>query len=121
MPKRFDDCDRVALVTGSDSGVGEAIAVALANGEFDVGRLDLTRLPGAALAVDEPADAHGGRGVLVNNAGTGARRMIDAGSGGRIIKIISAHEHGRGLVRRGRRNAAHGTPGRLPPAKRRLA
>jgi NAD(P)-dependent dehydrogenase (short-subunit alcohol dehydrogenase family) len=29
MPNRFDDYDRVAVVTGSDSGIGEAIAVAI--------------------------------------------------------------------------------------------
>jgi hypothetical protein len=37
MPKRFHDYDRVAVVTGSDSGIGEAIAVALANAGFDIG------------------------------------------------------------------------------------
>ena len=98
MPRRYDDYDRVAIVTGSDSGIGEAVAVALAAAGFDVGvtyhsdkdgaettaakvrdagrrcevrRLDLTALPGAADVVDDLAGALGGLGVLVNNAGTG--------------------------------------------------
>ncbi len=98
MPRRYEDYDRVAVVTGSDSGIGESIAVALARAGFDVGityldddagakevagkvraagrraeirRLDLRELPGAAAAVDELADALGGLGVLVNCAGTG--------------------------------------------------
>jgi len=89
---------KVAVVTGSDSGIGEAIAVALAEAGFDVGvtyrsdnagaqstaekvraagrrcevrPLDLTDLPQAAEVVDELADALGGLGVLVNCAGTG--------------------------------------------------
>jgi len=100
MPQRYDDYDRVAVVTGSDSGIGEAVAVALARAGFDVGvtfrsdaagaastaakvreldrrcevrRLDLTDLPAAADVVDELAEALGGLGVLVNNAGVGAR------------------------------------------------
>jgi NAD(P)-dependent dehydrogenase (short-subunit alcohol dehydrogenase family) len=105
MVQRFADYDRVAVVTGSDSGIGAAVAVALAGDGFDVGvtwhtdetgarttaervraagrkceirRLDLTRLPDAADAVDELADALGGLGVLVNNAGTGINtRAVD--------------------------------------------
>jgi hypothetical protein len=107
MPQRYDDYDRVAVVTGSDSGIGEAIAVALAGAGFDVGvtfrsdqagadgvaakvravgrrsevrHLDLTRLPESAAAVDELADALGGLGVLVNCAGTGiATPVVDTG------------------------------------------
>ncbi|HEV7726285.1 MAG TPA: SDR family oxidoreductase [Modestobacter sp.] len=89
---------RVAVVTGSESGMGRAIAVALAGSGFDVGvtwyrdeaegeataeevrragrraevrHLDLTQLPGAADVVDELAEALGGIDVLVNDAGTG--------------------------------------------------
>ena len=142
---------RVAIVTGSDSGIGKATAVALAEAGYDVGvtwhtdeagakgtveevvarerraelrRRDLTDLPGVAGVVDELADALGGLDVLVNNAGTGvtepflemeldswshvldvdltgqmlcaqraARRMVEAGRGGRIVNVTSIHEH----------------------------
>lgn len=100
MPRRYDDYDRVAIVTGSDSGIGAAIAVALADAGFDVGvtwhsdepgarqtadgvvargrraevaRLDLTDLPDAVLVLDDLRTRLGGLGVLVNNAGVGAR------------------------------------------------
>ena len=86
------------MVTGSESGIGRAVAVALAERGFDVGitrhrdvehaqrtadevrragrraeirALDLTRLPQAADVIDDLADALGGIGVLVNCAGTG--------------------------------------------------
>lgn len=102
-----DDYDRVAIVTGSDSGIGEATAVALANAGFDVGvtyrsdeagaeqtaakvreagrrcavrQVDLAVLPGAAEVIDELADALSGLGVLVNCAGTGiATPVVETG------------------------------------------
>jgi NAD(P)-dependent dehydrogenase (short-subunit alcohol dehydrogenase family) len=88
----------VAIVTASDSGIGKATAVKLAQSGFDLGitwhqdeegakdtareveekgrraeirQLDLTKLPQAADVIDELADALGGIDVLVNNAGTG--------------------------------------------------
>ena len=88
----------VAVVTASDSGIGEASAVALARRGFDVGitwrsdeqgaqeaaaqvrdagrraeirRLDLSDATAGARVVDELAEALGGLDVLVNNAGTG--------------------------------------------------
>jgi NAD(P)-dependent dehydrogenase (short-subunit alcohol dehydrogenase family) len=92
------DHPRIAVVTGSESGIGRAVAVALAEQGYDIGitrhrdvehaqrtadevrktgrraeirALDLTRLPEAAEVVDDLADALGGIGVLVNCAGTG--------------------------------------------------
>lgn len=89
---------RVAIVTGSDSGIGKASAVALAEAGFDVGltwhedqkgaedtaaqvrakgrraevrRLDLGALPQAGDVIDALADALGGLDVFVNNAGVG--------------------------------------------------
>ncbi|WP_229072844.1 SDR family oxidoreductase [Actinoplanes sp. DH11] len=106
MPKR-DNYDRIAVVTGSDSGIGEATAIALAKAGFDVGvtfrsddkgaqevaakvratgrrcevrHLDLSRLPAAADVIDDFAAAFGGLGVLVNCAGTGiSTPVIDTG------------------------------------------
>src|SRR3712207_6470269 len=142
----------VAIVTGSDSGIGQESAKALAENGFDVGitykedeagaretleaveaagrraeirQQDLTNLPEAANVIDELADSLGGLDILVNNAGTGdptgeflklsydewrqvidtnlsgaflcsqraARRMVEAGNGGRIINKTSVHEH----------------------------
>jgi NAD(P)-dependent dehydrogenase (short-subunit alcohol dehydrogenase family) len=140
-----------AIVTGSDSGIGRATAVAFAERGFDVGvtwhedeegardtareveskgrraevrRLDLADVEQVARVVGELADSLGGLDVFVNNAGTGhstpflevsldewrhivdvdltgafvagqeaARRMVDAGRGGRIVNVTSVHEH----------------------------
>src|SRR3712207_2447203 len=91
----------VAIVTGSDSGIGKASAVALAERGFDVGvtwhedgggardtvgeveatgrraevrQLDLTDVCAGARVIGELADALGGVDVLVNNAGTGHKK-----------------------------------------------
>jgi NAD(P)-dependent dehydrogenase (short-subunit alcohol dehydrogenase family) len=89
--------DRLAIVTGADSGMGKATAELLATEGFDVGitfhtdeagaedtrkaveqrgqRCFVARQdqasPSTADVVDQLADQLGGLGVLVNNAGTG--------------------------------------------------
>jgi NAD(P)-dependent dehydrogenase (short-subunit alcohol dehydrogenase family) len=137
-----------AIVTGSDSGIGRATAVALARrghavgitwhtdeagahetarligGPHAIARLDLAAGQAVGAVIDDLADALGGLDVLVNNAGanhrataldddlpgwrralevnlTGpflcaqaaARRMVSAGTGGRIVNVTSIHEH----------------------------
>ena len=89
---------RCAIVTASDSGIGKATAVALAQAGYDVGvtwhtdedgangtaqeiraagrtavvrQLDLEDLSSAQPTINEMAEALGGLDVLVNNAGRG--------------------------------------------------
>ncbi|MEU1999564.1 SDR family oxidoreductase [Nocardia gamkensis] len=103
LPEDRAGAPRRAVVTGGDSGIGAAIAVALAAGGTDVGltfhsdrrgaedtaaqvrekgrtaavrRLDLANLPSAASVVDELADELGGLDVLVNCAGTGSAQKV---------------------------------------------
>jgi NAD(P)-dependent dehydrogenase (short-subunit alcohol dehydrogenase family) len=141
---------RTAIVTASDSGIGRATAIALAEVGMDIGitwhsdeagadetaaavrdlgrkavvtRLDVSELEKCGDVVDALADDLGGVDVFINNAGTGggemfldttleswrhvvatdldgpfvciqriARRMVNAGSGGRIIGVTSVHE-----------------------------
>ncbi|MFP3579761.1 SDR family oxidoreductase [Arthrobacter sp. fls2-241-R2A-200] len=141
---------RTAIVTGSDSGIGRATAVALAQAGMDVGvtwhsdeqgaeataeeirslgrkavvkQLDTTKPSETAATVDQLAEELGGVDVFVNNSGTGdgtkfldldyetwmttlntnlngafvamqaaAKRMVQAGRGGRIIAVTSVHE-----------------------------
>jgi NAD(P)-dependent dehydrogenase (short-subunit alcohol dehydrogenase family) len=140
-----------AIVTGGNSGIGRATAVALAAAGFDVGftwhaeaeraetavreiaehgrraealQADLHDGEAGARVIGELADALGGVDCFVSNAGYGAsapvlqitaeewrgvvevdltaaflcfqaaaRRMVDAGRGGRVIFVTSVHEH----------------------------
>ena len=140
-----------AIITGSDSGIGKATAVALARRGHDVGitysrdadgaqaaaeevrshdrraevrHLDLTQSAEVQPMIEELGNALGGLDVLVNNAGTragtpflelelaqwrdvlevdltgalltaqaAARRMVAAGTRGRIVNVTSVHEH----------------------------
>jgi NAD(P)-dependent dehydrogenase (short-subunit alcohol dehydrogenase family) len=149
--QQAEEAPRTAIVTGADSGIGRATAVALAIAGMDVGityhsdeegatetarevrshgrraeivRLDASDAPACGAVVDELCDRLGGIDVFVNNAGTGsstpfldqsweewrhvvatdldgpfaclqraARRMVDAGRGGRLIAVTSVHEH----------------------------
>ncbi|ADD42453.1 SDR family oxidoreductase [Stackebrandtia nassauensis] len=96
---------RTAVITGSDSGIGRAIAAAFAGGGLNLGitynrdeqgakntaaearqlgaettvrHLNLAELPEAADVIDELANELGGIDVLVNCSGTGsAEAMID--------------------------------------------
>ncbi len=146
-----DFTPRHAIVTGSDSGIGAATALALAAAGVDVAvtyhsdkdgaeetaaavrargaraivaQFDATDFDSVPGAVNAMADELGGLDVFVNNAGggaggpfldldmdawrtdialnldgaflamhTAARRMVDAGRGGRLIAVSSVHEH----------------------------
>ncbi|BDU06900.1 SDR family oxidoreductase [Nocardia cyriacigeorgica] len=103
LPKERIGAPLRAVVTGSDSGIGRAVAVALAGGGVDVGityhadeqgaartadlvrergarpavrQLDLGDLPTSTAVIDELATELGGLDVLVNCAGTGSATLV---------------------------------------------
>jgi NAD(P)-dependent dehydrogenase (short-subunit alcohol dehydrogenase family) len=133
--------ERLAIVTGADSGIGKATAELLAAEGFDVGityhtdeagaadtkagieergqrcfvaHQDLSR-PDTADVVDELAEQLGGLGVLVNNAGTGQSTPVLEVSFEEWRKVVSTDLEGPFLCaqRAARRMAAHGRGGRI--------
>jgi NAD(P)-dependent dehydrogenase (short-subunit alcohol dehydrogenase family) len=133
---------RIAIVTGSESGIGRAVAVALAEQGCDVGitwyrdrdageataaqvralgrraevrHLDLTDLPDATAVVDELADALGGIDVLVNDAGTGHTTPILELDYGTWREVLATDLDGAFLClqRAARRMVAAGRGGRI--------
>jgi NAD(P)-dependent dehydrogenase (short-subunit alcohol dehydrogenase family) len=137
-----DSAPRVAIVTGSESGIGRATAVALAEQGFDLGitwyreqaaaeataeevralgrraevrHLDLTQLPGAADVIDDLAEALGGVDVLVNDAGTGHSTPILDLDYGTWREVLATDLDGAFLClqRAARRMVAAGRGGRI--------
>jgi NAD(P)-dependent dehydrogenase (short-subunit alcohol dehydrogenase family) len=133
---------RYAIVTGSDSGIGRATAVALARAGLDVGvtwhedekgalgtadevtatgraaevrRLDLTDLPRAADVVDELAEALGGVDVLVNCSGTGVAQPFLDTPYEKWREVLTVDLDGAMLCaqRAARRMVAQGSGGRI--------
>ncbi|WP_350278747.1 SDR family oxidoreductase [Kribbella sp. HUAS MG21] len=131
-----------AIVTGSDSGIGRATAVRLAEDGFDIGvtwnsdkagaeetaaevretgrravveQLDLTKLPEAADVIDSLADSLGGLDVLVNNSGTGSSELAVDLDYDSWRTVISVDLDGAFLClqRAARRMVAAGNGGRL--------
>src|SRR5215210_888511 len=133
---------RYAIVTASDSGIGKATAVALANDGMDVGitwhsdsdgaeataeevraagqkayvaQLDTGDLPGCGDVVDDLAEQLGGLDVFVNNAGMGAANLLLDTSYDDWRKIVAVDLDGAFvcLQRAARRMVAAGRGGRL--------
>jgi NAD(P)-dependent dehydrogenase (short-subunit alcohol dehydrogenase family) len=138
-----DECSpRLAIVTGADSGIGRATAVALAGMGMDVGityhsdadgaeetasevrargrraevvRLDVADAPGCGDVVDELCDRLGGLDVFVNNAGTGSSTPFVDQSWEEWRHVVATDLDGpfACLQRAARRMVAGGRGGRL--------
>ncbi|HKX14767.1 MAG TPA: SDR family oxidoreductase, partial [Propionibacteriaceae bacterium] len=131
-----------AIVTASDSGIGKATAVALAEAGMDVGitwysdsqgaeataeevrskgskavvkQLDYTDLPSGAVTVDLLIDDLGGLDVFVNNAGIGNSRLLTDTSDDDWRKIIATNLDGAFVCMRqaAKRMVKAGNGGRL--------
>ena len=112
---------RYAIVTASDSGIGKATAVALAQSGMDVGvtwhsdsagaeataeevksqgrkafikQLDTTDLPSCAVTIDLLIDELGGLDVFVNNAGIGGSTFLVDTSYDQWRRIIATNLDG---------------------------
>jgi NAD(P)-dependent dehydrogenase (short-subunit alcohol dehydrogenase family) len=132
----------VAIVTGGNSGIGRACAVALAARGFDLGivwhseeeraqdtvgecesqgvravarHADLERVPGADAVIDELAEELGGLDALVNNAGTGHSTPFVETELGTFRQVLELDLVAPFLCaqRAARRMIAQGRPGRI--------
>ena len=132
----------VAIITGSDSGIGKAAAVRLAEDGFDIGitfsrdeegaegtaeeirglgrlaevrHLDLGTAENGATAVGELADALGGLDVLVNNSGSGDPSPWDELSVAQFRDVLEVDLVGAFACAQeaAKRMKAAGTPGRI--------
>jgi NAD(P)-dependent dehydrogenase (short-subunit alcohol dehydrogenase family) len=132
---------RLAVVTGSDSGIGQAVATLLATEGFDVGLTQHTdaegvretaaavqergqrayvepfdaAAPDAGDVVDRLADQLGGLGILVNVAGTGHSERVTELSFERWREVLATDLDGPFLCARqaARRMIAAGQGGRI--------
>lgn len=133
---------RYAIVTASDSGIGAATALALADAGMDVGvtwhsdetgaertaaqvrergqravvaRFDATELEAVGGVIDHLADELGGLDVFVNNAGASTRRSVLDISIDEWRRTVALNLDGAfvGLQTAARRMVAQGTGGRL--------
>lgn len=88
--KRFGPDDQVALVTGAGSGIGQAIAVGLAEAGADVALFDLPRQEAGLAETARQATAHGRRAHIATG---------DASNADDLASAVEATEHVLGPLR----------------------